>query len=277
MKKALHLIRSSPYIISNNFWKHLKEDIKLLVEKKNIQSMVLLPRSAARFMGVNKSNTDVVDTCIALGIVGWMVWTSLDRIRDIEKSECDELATASVLRPIIEELLQSLSLSKNDMSYIYQKIGLMEYANSSYCKLSTHERSVYKSIGVEIPLLVFLIRENITIDNIVLCEKYFYHFITARQLSDDGFDWKEDMKKGHRTLVIDQLEDIGGTHASMKEYQKIFKETVSLKITRIILRHAQASMKYARQMDCFTSTEFLEELPRQYEHIAQKALLTYKK
>jgi hypothetical protein len=34
-------------------------------------------------------------------------------------------------------------------------------------------------------------------------------------------------------------------------------------------------MRYARKISCFTSTEFLEELPRFYEEMAQKILAKY--
>ncbi|MES2314833.1 MAG: hypothetical protein V4524_02765 [Patescibacteria group bacterium] len=116
---------------------------------------------------------------------------------------------------------------------------------------------------------------QVELKHIRLCQKYFYHFIGARQLSDDALDWPEDMKKGQHTLVTLWLEQAIGKGRSVREYRKAFDTTVSPRVARKILRHSRLSISHARKMTCFTSTEFLEELPRFYETMATNILKKY--
>jgi hypothetical protein len=137
------------------------------------------------------------------------------------------------------------------------------------------QMTVLKSIGVSIPMVAFLMNTNAPRKEARRCKKYFYHLIFCRQLSDDALDWHEDMKRGQRTLVTQWLEETVGKDKPLREYRTAFETTVSPRVAQNILGHSKRSIRCARKMTCFTSTEFLEELPRLYKEMATDILRNY--
>ncbi len=267
MEKAIQLIKNSSYIVSKETKKQIEQNIRATLNYKNIRQIILLPEQT------NLANKTV---CVALGIIGWTLWTAMDRIRDKQdysQNKLDrDLVTFSILRPIIDDLLHQLNLTKLKFNQIRNIVGTMEYANSKFCKLHLRQQYILKSIGVAIPMLIFLMKNKASKKDTDLCYKYFYHLIGSRQLSDDACDWHEDIKEGHKTLVTEWLIDNAGKNKSYREYIMSFCKTVSPKVANEILWHSRLSRSYARRMKFFKSTKFLEELPQFYEEMALRIL-----
>jgi hypothetical protein len=180
------------------------------------------------------------------------------------------------MRPICDELIVLLfPTDHSKRNKVKKTLAVMEYANSRGCTLNLEGISVLKSIGVALPMVAFLMNVGVDTKNVKVCKQFFYHFILCRQLSDDALDWPEDMKKGQRTLVTEWLEEAIGKDRPFRKYRKAFDKTVSPKVAQKILSHSRSSIGYAKKMTCFTSTEFLEELPRFYKEMAEKILRDY--
>ncbi len=279
MEKAIRLIRSSPYIISEHAWKNIEPYIENYTREGKVRKIILLPQVAhTLFTGQyqqTKNHNTTVTRAIALGVVGWTIWTAIDRVRDREggtrNDQLDDIDTFSYLRPLIDELLSKLCLSKINIEFLSRKIALMEYANSRSCQLSVHKQSVYKSIGVSIPFLAYLMNMRVHEEHLKDCERYFLHLIAAKQLSDDALDWKDDVKNEQHTPVTEWLRKSNQKNPG-ELYEKLFDDHVKTQTSRAILHHSRLSIKYAKQMTCFTSTEFLEELPRFYEDMALRII-----
>jgi hypothetical protein len=205
--------------------------------------------------------------CVAIGLAGWAAWTAADRIRDGENNlsgkndggNIHDLYIFSILRPIIDELIDKLSLPDVHMNHIKRIIGTMEYANAGHCVLNIREQSSSKSMGAAIPLLVLMMRVGASHKDISLCEDFFRYFILARQLSDDALDWKEDSGITNATLIVKLLEDV-------------FEEKVKYEVAAEILKRSRQAIEKARGISCFNDTGLLEELPRYYEKMADRIL-----
>jgi len=234
--------------------------INQILSYKNVRKIILLPFHASIEL---KDDEETATICVAIGIIGWSIWTILDRIRDEYKSYNtlkntyleNDLAVFSNLRPIIDELINSLGLPEKYRANIAYEMAMMEYANSSKHSLHIHEQSIQKSIGVAVPLLLFLMKikanrscADTYIDSCIgYCKKYFYHLIAIRQLSDDVLDWENDIKTGSQTPMTEWLKT-----SSLKDVHK--------KVDCKILTHSRLAIKYAKKMTCFRSTKFLSEI-----------------
>lgn len=288
MEEIIQLILDSSYIIKNKFGVYVRHHLENTSSKKYMRKIIDLPLdAAAKLSNTYKHKLDeeqgLIQKIHAIGLIGWTIWTAIDTIQDSEHEKensyipNDPLALFLILRPIVDEMLNSIYLSKNDKKKLVRKISMMEYVNSTWCTLHIKDRFINKSVGVSVPLLLLLLSVGAETKYIKLCQKYFHHFIGARQLSDDALDWPEDMKKKQPTLVTQWLEEAIGADKSLHEYRKVFDTTISPRVARKILKHSHLSIRYAKQMTCFTSTEFLEELPKFYEvmttHILQNFVL----
>jgi len=259
--------------------RHLRE----LTAKPNIRKILELPirvaevliKTAPESLGKNGPSKDSLLICTAIGIAGWAAWTAADRIRDGENAvrgiSCDDLYVFSILRPIIDELIGKLSLPAIYLKRLKHIIGMMEYANSSHCSMGVREQSSWKSMGAAIPLLALMMRLNASDKDIASCERLFYYLILARQLSDDALDWKEDASgigNGGKGKINDHNNDT----LVVKWIEEAFEERVKYQVAREMLKTSRQAVKMARDISCFTNTEFLEELPRYYEEMAERIL-----
>jgi hypothetical protein len=266
MMRAIALIKSSPYIRTHNNWRHVKKYIEMVISYKQIREIIQLPIHRPISVNVN-SDSSYRDITIAIGLAGWTAWTTIDRAIDERDEVRERLTTYSIFRMVLIELIQSSTLSRADFRRIRRILCDMEYANSPWCAFPLRKRSVLKSIGAAIPMMIYLMKCGVDLRNIDRCYLYFYHLIAARQLSDDALDWQEDMQHDNYTVVTKSLSRNGNT-----EYLKAFHSIISPRIMKEILRHSRRSISYARSMTCFRSTDFLEALPKQYEKMALDGL-----
>ena len=124
MEKALDLIKNSPYIISQDSWNQVEKQIHKILSYKKIKKIILLPKNT------HPIDTTCSTTAIAIGIIGWTIWTLMDDIRDNRSNNSQIVYAYSVLRPIMDELIYGLKMSDQYLNCICKIIGVMEYANN---------------------------------------------------------------------------------------------------------------------------------------------------
>ncbi len=313
-----HILSSacaSPEIINRK----ISVAIQCILRGKNIRRVLELPmRAGKELVGVEPIDGEVLDACVAIGIAGWAAWTCSDAIRDSEplnelgnesnggkdnaSNRNDRLAVFSILQSITHELINRLQLPLNKLRHIYRLIASMEEANCGNgkserpCEKRIENRvyglrrtSAEKSMGAAIPLLALMMKSSANKKDIRNCQKFFFHFILARQLSDDACDWREDLAGGRETLmtrwILNEIpEDSSAWNESdenaknvfnddiPKELAKIFDEKVSLWTAREIIKQSCRAVYYARKITCFKDVEFLESLPQFYEKNAMEVI-----
>jgi len=298
---AISLILESGYFVADGSKDLIGRRMRESAAQPNIRKILDLPRrgyEALIQVALNESapkersdKVNAVIICTAIGLAGWVAWTAADRIRDGENPARanagngadgfnDDLYVFSILRPIIDELIGRLSLPTIYLKRLKRIIGMMEYANSSHCALGTREQSIWKSMGAAVPLLALMMKVGAQgtkaseIDalnkNIVLCEDFFRNFILARQLSDDALDWKEDAGVGNGGRL--KTAGANGDTLVVRWMERAFDRQVKYEVAAEMLKRSRRAVEKARNMSCFTDTVFLEELPRNYEEMAEKIL-----
>jgi hypothetical protein len=252
--------------------KIIEKSIDYIYGHKKIMCIIDLPKKI-KLIRKNLTRNEI-KIIHEIGIFGWATYTYYDQIRDRDNGGGDKkyLSIGNLMMSDFYFLISKII--KNNI-IIKKLIQNMEEANlfeeiKSNRKIT--DTYILKSIGAAIPMIILLIKAEAGKKNIDACYNYFYHLIGARQLSDDAYDWPEDMKKGHRTLVTEWFKEAAGNGKSIMEYRKFSNDIVAPKVDNKILWHARKSIEYAKQMTCFKSTEPLEELPRFYEDMATKLI-----
>jgi len=281
IEEAIRLILESEYFVADGSKDSIDRQLRELAAKPNIRKILELPLQGAEALTFNGHKEVVV--CTAIGLAGWVAWTATDRIRDGENAwrgiNCggngDDLYVFSILRPIIDELIGKLSLPTIYIKRTKRIIGMMEYANSSHCVFDTRERSSWKSMGAAIPLLALMMKAGTSNKDISSCESYFYYLILARQFSDDALDWKEDatgVGNGGKLKTV----GANGNTLVVKWLEVAFEEKVKYQVADEMQKSSRRAIKIARNISCFVDTEFLEELPRYYEEMANRIITKQK-
>lgn len=292
--------------------------IQFVLQGKNIRRVLELPmRTGKEFVGLNPVDNEVLEICVAIGIAGWAAWTYSDAIRDNEplnglenksgddkdneSNQNDRLASFSILQSIMYELINRLQLPLNKLRRLYRLVASMEEANCGngkserLCEKRIENRvyglrrtSAEKSMGAAIPLLALMMKTGASKKDIHSCQKFFFHFILVRQLSDDACDWREDLASGRETLVtrwiLDEIPrnslcgtDLEDTYETLnkntsEKMKKIFDEKISLRTAREIIKQSHRAVYYARKITCFKNIDFLESLPQFYEKNAAEVI-----
>lgn len=109
-------------------------------------------------------------------------------------------------------------------------------------------------------------------------QKFFYHFLIARQLNDDAHDWQEDMTRGQLSFVVTKLlessHEPGGSvdlAADLDSLKTRFWQTTIHQVAELVLRHinvARSSLAKAGMVDPVTFANWLDDI----EKATQKAL-----
>jgi hypothetical protein len=292
MEMAVRLILDSPYIIEDISKRSVDARMRKFLAFSNISKILELPYRGyisltdKSFANDRSASKMEVAICTAIGLAGWTAWTAADNIRDGGKggkspsnsigyddhNHGDDLYVFSILRPIIQDLIESLSLSSHHMSRIIQIISTMEYANAEHCALGIREWSSWKSMGAAIPFLGLMMKIGATEEDIDHCQSFFYYFISARQLSDDALDWREDIggckDSNSGNKVINKVNDTLVTKWMERDFQRRIKYAVAIEMRR----RSRQAIEEAQKISCFTDTGFLEELPRYYERMAENII-----
>lgn len=273
----MRLILDSGYFVADGSKDLIGMRLRELAVQPNIRKILELPCRGYETLSfkdidgrqiINARDENAPLICAAIGLAGWAAWTAADRIRDGENIACgascdgngEDLYIFSILRPIMDELVGKLSLPTVYIKRIKHVIGMMEYANSRHCALGARKQSSWKSMGAAIPLMALMMKVGASNKDIEACESFFYHFIMARQLSDDALDWKEDSGATNDTLVVKWL-------------GRAFEERIKYEVAKEMLKRSKRAAKKARSISCFTDTGFMEELPGYYEKMAERVLM----
>ena len=302
LQSAIDCILASPYITSQKIRAKIKELISNIMSKQGMTSIIVLPEQLQKSALPHISISDAaLSHSLIIGIAGWTAWMHADTIRDKtdEKSPVgcaiDNLSIYTILHSIVHETLRKIDTTDEEYARIATLIGKMEQANyeetgetnvnnvfeadkESYNdSLSLRERTVAKSVGAAIPLLVLMMIGGASREDIEHCMSFFTHFLRARQLSDDAMDWKDDITNGRRTLVTQWIDDEVSTDADMYEKSEAFNGRVLFMIAREIHKNILIAQKSARKISCISNCGFLVGLLLPYVQMIDRILKKYER
>ena len=157
-------------------------------------------------------------------------------------TEISNYKTRLLVYKIITEMEAYSALEETEIKLNYKK---MEHS--------------MKSLGVAVPTVLLMAddRKNSQILS------SFKHYVSARQISDDATDWKEDLKKGKSTCIT--------TKFSSRKKRKSFEKDFFPKITNQIKKECYKSIGLSLKI--FSDTENpLANLSYEYIRAARREL-----
>ncbi len=138
-----------------------------------------------------------------------------------------------------------------------------------------------KSIGCVVGLVVVSILTGKSTEEIIA---FFRQYLSAKQLSDDAADWRDDLKNGIQTgpnsmllLTLKNTDKIFvDLDTDLPQLEKIFWEDIAPKICRQILNKTTEARKILASMDSLENTDLFEKLLEPIEHGAKRVLCSHK-
>lgn len=290
--EALHLYESE--IINKNIDNKIKERLvnlslnninvhtqvlKLLSKSLNyvlnwggVSKIILLPNRISKFFQVNESR--MIDKISTVGLLGWVAFTIDDQIRDKDteiKADWVSIPVSNILKNRMYQLINGLSLDRDILTKVYNIISEMESVN----KLEEDVKPIdfkkmehtIKSMGLAIPTILLFnkVGNKSKFNTEDLLIKYFRYYISARQISDDLTDWREDLKLNKNTFV---------TNLVLK--RKIVNDTDFSEILPLIAKRiiddCENAINYSNNI-FLKSNNPLSDLANEYIYVTRKELI----
>lgn len=155
---------------------------------------------------------------------GWMAYTIYDDFLD-DEGKPQELGAANVaLRQTLYHFEQALPNQPSFSQLVSHTLILVDEANTwevthARAKLSdglhhvtlpnfeAYAQLAHKSYGHMLVACAVAIYAGHTVHSTAMehLQKFFHHFLIAKQLNDDAHDWREDLEHGHLSAVVTML------------------------------------------------------------------------
>lgn len=233
---------------------------------------------------------------------GWVAYSIYDDFYD-DEAETSSLSVANhALRQTVLHYQAALPDSKQFANLVHRTLDIIDTANQwevlnargkleegvlnyklpsygNYSKLA--ERSwghVLAATGVSLAA-----GYEIKGDKVINLQKFFHHYLIARQLNDDAHDWLEDLQKGHLSSVVTLLLKSykpGGKIDIKKEQKQLqihFWQTTINEVALLINKHLKNANKSLKACNLTDDKIFiswlsaLEEATRQAVDGSQQA------
>ncbi|MEN9912775.1 MAG: hypothetical protein RLY66_183 [Candidatus Parcubacteria bacterium] len=273
--KLIQSFVKSKLNIPNELQSALSDSMYQIYSLNNIRKIIKIPRLLSKTLG-----TETADMLELAGLLGWTSYTIYDAIRDgstdikvIGKLDSSrKTALANYLMINFQKIRFELNLNPKYNKVIDEILRKMEEANflentpSSFDKVM--DRSIWKSMGASIPVLMTISINSGSKYDIKFCERYFYNLIAARQLSDDAYDWMDDFSSKKITPVTMLFR-------SHKNRAKEFSEKISPIIAKKILNHSLQACDAAQKIKCLKNTGELTNLLSPYITVSTLILQKY--
>lgn len=240
------------------------------------------------------------DRLSAANIFGWMAYTIYDDFLDGE-GDLSQLPVANMaMRESLAFFRQALPRPAflDCVGNLFTRIDTANAWEVAHCRFEHDGKTVliqkvphYKSliflaersIGHGLAPLAVLAVQGLQLDDprVILFEKGFCHYLTARQLNDDLHDWQQDFERGQISYVVAHLlRAINypvGSRQSMagltRQLQQAFWRDSLPLLCQTVTRQIQLSRQaYARSQLLTSQNQFLELLDRLESAMARTLL-----
>jgi len=225
----------------------------------------------------------------ALNILGWVGYSTYDAILDGE-NQIGYLPMAGLCIRTVSDITHHLI--KNDDDYMYIDRILSGIATSTaweyeHCKINSTlpdygsyaclaEKSLGHALG---PIIICLLCGQY--DQAYVVEKFFLHYLIARQLNDDAHDWVEDLENGYINSVSTdilkafQLQS-GQTELDLAKHMQwlrdyFWQHHIDI-VSETIIDHCATAREQLKKITILRDVTFLEQFLVRLEHSALQAV-----
>ncbi|MDB5188506.1 MAG: hypothetical protein JWM92_104 [Candidatus Nomurabacteria bacterium] len=273
---------------------HIHGALDVLMKKDPHAEVILLPYHFSKNMmcggAVSTEQLAVATT------LGWIGYTFLDKTMDGE----DTIGRLPLAAKCIRESYNIFQLFNKDHGSVVQRIldGIESAVLSEYvtCILQKdgddflmpftlpdygdYQCLAEKSLGFALAPIILCLQAQ-EYDQAVLMERFFIHYLIARQLNDDAHDWLEDLEHGFiNSVSVDIIKDWHTQYVSRKLnmrhdkkiLQTIFWEKHIDTVSTTIVFHCQKASDVLKKITVLADNTFLENLLHPLQHSATEAL-----
>ena len=230
-------------------------------------------------------------------LIGWVAYKIIDDIIDEGKStnllplankalrEVNRVYFTILKKPEHQKFFKEIMDDMDDAQReeMEESVDGYQQASSRHLPLFSDEETMLqrlgrKSLGHALPtiVLVLLSKQNTSSATMKAVVLFWKNYLTAKQLSDDAHDWKEDFKKGisNSTLFyIQNSKHFKKEKASdISHLNEIFWSETMTAIAEKIQAHADVALLNIKRQKCFKDIEFFTELVEKIKRDAQNAI-----
>ena len=203
------------------------------------------------------SEADVRELCVA-NVCGWLAYTVYDHFLD-DRGNPEHLPIANIAARLSVQLFQKIAPQPEMVQQLFatmDRANAWELARARQAvrgtsltittlpkyKKGAHlaERSIAHALG---PLIV-LAGAGARFHTLQTAEAAFRHFLIARQLADDLYDWQEDIRSGHAsyvvTAILRDMRVVPGIYkidALVDDMQDVFATRTRARVCEQMLQH----------------------------------------
>lgn len=216
------------------------------------------------------------DTLVRLGAAnlwGWMGYTMQDDMLDDLKG----FALLPFANICLRRSLQLFTCEAPDRAtrgYIHRILDRIDRANRLEQQEKGDEDTISaKSFGHALGPLIVLAQlgRGPQSAGFQSLEKFFRHYIAARQMCDDAHDWERDLEQGRRTLVTDVILAARGEDRT-RSLREVFWHRVIDRVVQEIRHQLSAAEASLKENRAFDSSIFGRSLLEPLERSAERAL-----
>ena len=146
-------------------------------------------------------------------LFGWMAFTIYDDVIDGDADRSTILIANHLFFKFCVAYGREFSNNAGFTEFMSRTLRKMTKSNMDEfdrCKISNPEKIADKSMGHMLSSITVLFKANelgspSALGAVASTVKFFRHLLCARQLNDDGHDWKQDFERGTVTAVVADL------------------------------------------------------------------------
>ena len=216
-------------------------------------------------------------------LIGWVAYKIIDDIIDEGKSR-ELLPLANKALREVNRIYFTILKKPEHQKFFKEIMDDMDDAQREEMENVNSDEEVMlqrlgrKSLGHALPTIVLVLlskqsTSSATMKSVVL---FWKNYLTAKQLSDDAHDWKDDFKKGipNSTLFyIRNSKHFKKEKASdLSHLNEIFWDETMTAIAEKIQAHADVAMLNIKRQKCFKNIDFFSEQIEKIKRDAQNAI-----
>lgn len=244
----------------------------------------------------------VMQHASAASVWGWLAYTIYDDFMDRDAAVAAELLPVAhwAVRAMLDEFSVVASVAPRFAERIEPTLARIDAANYwevSQARAICDGKKVHfkylpnydalrqlaeRSIGHALAGLAVLDSLEAAEADVVQLERYFHHYLIARQLNDDAHDWEDDLRQGQLSAVVvwslidyGVVPHIGGslqlTEIMSDLQQSVWRQTMP-KVSAAIERHCALARSALASIECLAHVSPLERMLRPLEQSAQEAM-----
>jgi len=259
----------------------ISECLKVMAKKDEDGEIVLLPWLLAQHCRFVDQH-DILPQLSLANLWGWIAYTIYDDFLD-EEGQPVNLPAANWSMLKLANIYQKIAALTNrptinqkfmELMMEMENANLWEVQNCRFVDVISKadlpdfgdlriiaNKSIPHSMG---PISIIKQTKDSTPKDVVHLEKFFRHYLLARQLHDDAHDWQDDLKKGQinaagamvlNDYFVQQKE--WSVQSDTAPLQKIFWTKTVKKINRIVQKNIRAAKKHWQQVKIIHQGDFI--------------------